>query len=182
MPLLPSIASPMHGAMVPIAYATPSNATVTFTNIPQGYQDLFIVMYARSSGNSSSGTVEGRFNGDTSSNYSFTYLNGNGSGAASGRGSSATIFAAGRATGTSVSSSIFSTSTLYILNYANTTTYKTCLERGADDENGSGVTEMWVSLWRSTSAITSISLATPGQTNFASGTTIALYGVRTVNQ
>jgi len=171
----------MYGAMVPIATITPNNAQITFTNIPQTFQDLVIVLSARSAGSSSSGSVEGRFNGDTASNYSYTYLNGSGSSAQSGRGSNATILVLGRSTGTSSASNIFASSISHILNYANTSSNKTVIERGANDENGSGVTEMWVSLWRSTAAITSITMATPGQTNFADGTTATLYGIRAVS-
>ena len=174
-------ANNQYGAMVPIATAEPNNAQIVFNNIPQIYQDLMIVVSARSAGSSSTGSIEGRFNGDTGSNYSWTWMQGNGTSAISGRGSNATVLVLGRAAGSSTASNFFCTAVTHILNYSNTSTNKTVIERGADDQNGSGVVEMWISLWRSTAAITSITMATPGQTNFAAGSTATLYGIRAAN-
>lgn len=166
-----------YGAIQQIASASPNNQQISFTNIPQTYTDLMIVMSARGTG-SSSGSIETRFNGDSASNYSYTYIQGNGSAPAYGRGSNATIGVAGRCSGSSSTSGIFASSICHILNYSSTTANKTIIERAADDENGSGVSEMWISLWRSNSAITSITLACPGQANFAAGSTAILYGIK----
>lgn len=166
-----------YGAMVPIATANPDNQQIVFTNIPQNFQDLMLVISARSS-SSSSGSIEARFNGDSGSNYSWTYLQGNGSSALSGRGSNSTVSVVGRATGSATLSNLFASSISHILNYSNTVTNKTIIERAANDESGSGVTEEWISLWRSSLPITSITMACPGQTNFAVGSTATLYGIR----
>lgn len=172
-----SAITPNYGAMQQIATATPSNQQISFTNIPQTYTDLMIVMSARNS-SGSSGSVEARFNGDSGSNYSYTYFQGNGSSVSYGRGSNATVAVVGRSAGSGTTSGIFASSICHILNYSSTSSNKTLIERGANDENGSGISEMWISLWRSNFAITSISIASPGQGNFASGTTAFLYGIK----
>ena len=125
-------ASSMHGALVPIAYQvlSTSAASVTFTSIPQNYQDLLVIINAGQTG----GTVnQGVFrvgNGtlDTGTNYSYTVLGGNGSSAVSSRGTSLTngytdYFAAPGISGD------YQAAELHIFNYANTSTYKTILNR-----------------------------------------------------
>ena len=61
-----------------------------------------------------------------------------------------------------------------INNYSNATTYKTVLWR----DNSNTYVAAQAGLWRSTSAITSITLSTNSSaTNFASGSTFSLYGI-----
>jgi hypothetical protein len=65
-------------------------ATVTFSNIPQTFTDLLIVSSARSARTVNlADNLNLRFNGDAGGNYSFRYLEGNGSAASSTSGSSA---------------------------------------------------------------------------------------------
>jgi hypothetical protein len=61
-----------------------------------------------------------------------------------------------------------------ILNYANTTTYKTALSRA---NNAAGGVDAVVGLWRSTAAINSIKMAIGGGYSYAAGTTFTLYGI-----
>lgn len=180
---LASAPATTHGAVVPIAYATPSSATVTFSNIPQTYQDLLIVLYARDTNASTVGGIYGAFNGTYggAANYSLTRLFGDGASATSNRVSNQTFIAAdGYYPGASSTSGIFGSGEIHILNYANTSTNKTYIHRMAADQNGSGYSYLSVGLWRQTAAISSIYLQLVS--NFAAGTTIALYGIRSVNQ
>jgi hypothetical protein len=181
MAILPSIgASAMHGALVPIAKYISSGVDtgITFSSIPQNYQDLRIVI----SGNIASGsnnvyiTLNGDFTGSTGSG---TKLVGNGSSASSTRrsGDSVVYFN----TGFTTSSTIQAVWTVDILNYANSSTYKTILWRFAQDLNGSGTTELGVGLKQLTSATNSVVIQSGGN-NWASGTTVFLYGIRSVGQ
>lgn len=185
MPLLSSIAAPMHGAVVPIGYATASGSSnqFSFTNIPQTYQDLLVVVYARSTGAVTTTTTNMVINGDSSSsNYSRTILKGDGSSATSSRDTNfSQAYGLDGLPGASSTSGIFSSAEIHILNYANTSTYKTMLSRQAADLNGSGLTELYVTLWRSTSSVQYFYINT-NSGNYASGSTIALYGIRTVGQ
>ena len=158
----------------PIASQTLGSAaaTVTFSSIPQGYTDLVLVCnIAQSSGNNS---LRYRFNGDTGSNYSDTYVSGNGTSAGSGRDTSqtsGTIYVTG-------STTIETNYIVQFMNYSNATTYKTVLSRS---NRASSEVAADVGLWRNTSAINSISLAMGGSfptNNFASGSTFSIYGIQ----
>jgi len=151
----------------PIFTYTVSGSAVsnfTWSSIPATYTDLIIVtgMISSSGGNG----MGVQFNSDTGSNYSFTYITGNGTSAASGRASSTTNGQIDRvaANGAGIT---------HIMNYANTTTYKTILSRG----NTSGEVFAWVNLWRSTAAINTIKLFPNDSTNFNVGATFTLYGI-----
>ena len=152
----------------PIATNTLGSATstVTFSSIPSTYTDLRIVYATTASGDAGNYL---RFNSDTGSNYSRTGLYGNGSSAGSNRDTNATgIY------GPFTMSSAITSNTIDIMNYSNTTTNKTCLVR-AGAANNSTLTS--VGLWRSTSAITSISITCDGA-NFVAGSTFTLLGIK----
>jgi len=144
-------------------------ASYTFSSIPSTYTDLVLVMNTKGS---TSNYCQLRFNGDTGTNYSRTDLKGNGSTAASSRDSNRSIIdIASNATN---DTSNFNTNIiLHIMNYANTTTYKTAISRANNAATG---TDAIVVLWRSTSAINSIYIAV-NTGNLEVGTTLTLYGI-----
>ena len=146
-----------------------STNTITFSSISQAYTDLVLVSSAKMSGTGTTGTF--RFNGDTASNYSFTYMYGNGTSALSGRQSSKTS-GIWDSWADQLSSTMFEADVLQIMNYSNSTTYKTALSRS----NSSVTTEAAVNLWRSTAAITSLTLFL-STGNFVDGSTFSLYGI-----
>jgi hypothetical protein len=149
--------------------ATTGN-TVTFSSIPSTYTDLILVSSARRGINGSGGDgLKCQLNGDTGSNYSFSSGVGNGSTAAAFTSTGQTVFIAGNC-----SDGNFVTSICHILNYANTSTYKTILSRGNDV--GDQSVSIGVSLWRSTSAINSIYLN--AASGFWAGSTFTLYGIK----
>jgi hypothetical protein len=61
-----------------------------------------------------------------------------------------------------------------ILDYANTTTYKTVINRANNAATGVDAT---VSLWRSTAAINSINISS-STSSFATGSTFSLFGIK----
>jgi hypothetical protein len=144
---------------------TTSVATVTFSSIPSTYTDLVLV--ANASSVASTQTIGWRANSDSGSNYSDTYLGGDGSSAFSGRNSNQTYAYFG-----SINTSR-STLLLNFMNYSNTTTNKTSIARS----NSTDYAIARVNLWRSTSAISSIDINTAGST-FATGSTFTLYGIK----
>jgi hypothetical protein len=155
----------------PIATTTLTGAasSVTFSSISGSYTDIILVMNMKSAGAGSN--IYYQLNGDTGSNYSTTYLNGDGSSAASSRSSNQT--SAG-ATWTYTDSSQWTTSILQFNNYSNSTTYKTVLGR---NNSTVGDVTATVSLWRSTAAITSIKLIA-GNNDFGTGSMFTLYGIK----
>jgi hypothetical protein len=156
----------------PIATTTLGSAasSITFSTIPATYTDLRISFTP--AGGSGANSVFVQFNSDTGTNYSRTALYGDGATATSARNTTQariTYAAAMQAT----YPEFF---TLDVFSYAGST-YKTCLGTQSSDANGSGYTASIVGLWRSTSAITSLSLNNNGG-NFATGTTATLYGIK----
>ncbi len=152
----------------PIARQVLASATSSFTlsSIPSGYTDLIIVA------NHTSSTGVGwfmQFNGDTGTNYSMTYIGGNGSTTESLRASNVTCTRVGNAY-TTIGNTI-----IQIMNYANTTTFKTHISRS---NNSSNFVMATVGLWRSTAAITSITLLTNTADTFSVGSTFTLYGIK----
>ena len=151
-----------------------AQATVTFSSISGTYTDL--VLISNVDVTSAGASVNIRFNSDTGSNYSYTTLYGNGTTAASARGSSltASYIAAYVAPNTALETVIITN----IQNYSNTTTNKTLLSRSnrASANNSPGA-EALVGLWRSTVAITSITLAADSG-NIDTGSTFTLYGIK----
>jgi hypothetical protein len=157
----------MPSTYTPIATYTTSGsqASYTFTSIPSTYTDLILIIQGAAD---VSTTTALRVNGDTGSNYSFTYILGNGSSASSGRGSNQTNMV-----GTDISTSQ-TTLVGQFQNYSNTTTYKTVLTRGGA---GDMDTIACVNLWRNTAAINSITAYLASPRYFINGTTLTLYGI-----
>lgn len=156
----------------PIATTTLGSAVAsyTFSSIPGTYTDLVLVF----NGGIASGAQDiwVQVNGDTGANYSRTNLYGNGTAAGSTRLSAQTKFAMNDAA--ALDGAYQFMSVMQFMNYSNTTTYKTMLERANNAARG---TDLGVHLWRSTSAITSIYIYNSGATNYVVGTTFTLYGI-----
>ena len=165
----------------PIATTTLSSAqsSVTFSSISGSYTDLRIAIQARSTaaGNGRE-SFRIRFNGDTNSNYSATWIVGNGTSAGSNRNSSQT-YAYAMFQESNSTSTAFGMNTLDIMNYSNATTYKTGLTRSSYNllGNTEDCSAAHVFLWRSTSAITSIEFSTDASGGLSSGSTFTLYGI-----
>lgn len=160
---------------VPISTAngTGSNSTITFSSIPSTYTDLVLVF------NGSTTFTTGdyfnlKINNDTGSNYSNTVMVGNGSGIGSYRNSNQSFYD-GQAWGWNTGQTVLTK--IHFMNYSNTSNYKTFLTRW--DNNTSGTS--WavaanVGLWRSTAAITSISIYS-ALGNITSTSMATLYGI-----
>ena len=134
-------------------------SSVTFSSIPATYTDLVLVVDSTTT----SGSVDTRIrmNGDTSTNYSRTYLYGDGSSAVSGRNTTDDGIGSGSKTIHNV------------MNYSNTTTYKTAVARYG---TAGSLTLAQVALWRSTAAVTSLQIFHLSST-FTAGSTFNLYGI-----
>ena len=154
--------------------------TVTFDNIAATWTDLIVVchVYAVGSANAAAG-LRLRFNNDTGSNYSNTRLQGDGSSATSARQSSQTYATFGIIPGTTATGSTLGVVTLQIMSYANTNVFKTGLSAYATNAFGSTEDRVgrYVSLWRSTNAITRVDISSDSG-DLRSTSTISLFGVK----
>jgi hypothetical protein len=141
-------------------------ADATFSSLGS-YTDLVVVGANLTRGTANS--VFMRFNGDTTSQYSWTLLVGNGTTASSSRSSYTGVAIANATTGLSTTPTMFTTQ---VMNYSNSTTFKTILSR---DTDSNGATEAIVGLWRKTpEPITSLTVFTGGA--FITGT-VTIYGI-----
>ena len=156
----------------PIATTTLGSAasSITFSSIPSTYTDLRVVLVGKGAGNSSGNVFEFIVNSDTATNYSRTQLKGDGASASSARTTSQTNISIN----TDKKLDNMYMVTLDAFSYAGSTN-KTFLLEWSGDYNGEGNVVRSVGLYRSTSAITSISFATSG--NFVAGDTATLYGI-----
>lgn len=154
----------------PIATTTLGSAasSVTFSSISGTYTDIVLVISGKyTASTDASPTI--RFNSDSSTNYSVTGIDGNGSSASSFRLSNQTEALVGSMSGEQ------SVSIVQVMNYSNTTTYKTTISRG---NNPSNRVRSYVNLWRSTSAINRIDIYTNDPNTYATGSTFTLYGIQ----
>ena len=168
------------GSYESIASATGTGVggTILFSSIPATYQHLQLRCLVSDTYTASDGAQEGwlQFNSDTASNYSYHRLNGNGS----------TASASGVASNTVMDNQIsiaygttgaFGVAIIDIQNYASTTQYKTVRSFNGSDLNGSGYVRLASGNWRSTSAISSITIGGT-ITAFTTTSQFALYGIK----
>lgn len=142
-------------------------SSIVFSSIPSTFQHLQIRLFSKNT--TDNGTIGMRYNSDSASNYSFHDLYGNGT-------APGTLTAANQTTlfACLTGSTQAAVSVIDILDYADTNKFKTNRSLIGVDYNGSGY--LWFSSgnWRSTSAITSITL----NATFSQYTHAALYGVK----
>jgi hypothetical protein len=184
IPIMSAGSTAPHGALVPIAKTTlASNGDVSFANIPATYQDLMIVISGRTSISYtiSAGVYMGINNTYGSGGYSSIEMDGYGSSSSTYINSSTAYFSnLGNMPSSWMPSNIFGNYVIHILNYANTSNYKTLLYRGGYDMNGSGGTFLGAATYRSTAAVAQMYITAAG--SFMTGSTITLYGVRSIGQ
>jgi hypothetical protein len=157
----------------PIATTTlgSSAASVSFSSF-SGYTDVVLVIAAR--GTSTSSQIYATLNSDSGTNYSYTELYGYSGGAISDRASNQTQMRLYGMARSDYAANEFGYVQVQFMNYSNTTTNKTAIARGSSSM--STEVDARVHLYRSTSSITSISLA-PTTGSFATGSTFTLYGI-----
>jgi hypothetical protein len=155
----------------PIATTTLSSAAASysFTSIPSTYTDLIITINAKAAA-AGTPSIYMQYNGDTTNaNYSHTGLYGTSGGVGSAKGTTINWVSAFQ---NGVSANNFNNGNISIMNYANTTAYKTNLARwGGSDYEVDAIAGMW----KSTAAINQITLIC--QQNLIAGTTFTLYGI-----
>jgi hypothetical protein len=145
-------------------------ATIDFNSIAGTYTDLRLVIVGKYT--SGGGNTRIRFNSDTSSLYSSTRIAGDGSSASSDR---LTNQGFQRLSFNGNSSTVPDFLTVDIFSYAGST-FKTSLITSSEDYNGSGSVIRTVGLYRSTTAISSITISLDSST-MAAGTIATLYGI-----
>lgn len=155
-----------------------TSSTITFSSIPVTYTDLVLNINPLSTNNRD---VILRFNSDTSTNYSINF--------ASGYATGTPAYSAGRTTSQNFmyadyygpSNTTPSIRQINIMDYSNTTTFKTVIMRSSNAAAvPAGGVDMLTGLWRSTSAITSIDISLSAD-HYLSGSIFKLYGIEAGN-
>jgi hypothetical protein len=144
--------------------------SITFSSIPSTYTHLQIRGIGLGTGFAYSYLG---FNSDTAANYSYHQINADGATTtASGVANATLIYALQGSSNASYPAS----GVIDILDYTNTNKYKTVKVLSGYDKNGSGEVYLRSGNWRSTSAITSITITS--STSFDQYSSFALYGVK----
>jgi hypothetical protein len=148
--------------------------SITLSNIPATYTDLVLVVQGRTS-TQSLVDCGWRANGDTGNNYSGTRFSAGSGGFGSDQSSNTN---GANVVGIGLAQSV---AMYYFMNYSNTTTFKTCLQKASVNISSTNQNVYTgVTLYRSTAAISSLEIYIPsGQSgNFVAGMTLSLYGIK----
>jgi hypothetical protein len=182
MPILGTVASQFSGkpssSFESIATATVGaggESYVEFTSIPSTFSNLRIILIDDTTTGDVS--IKAQFNGDTGSNYSWHTLYGDGGGSAYSdyNGISSTAYTSFARGGNG--SGVFAGSIIDILDYKDTSKYKSASSLTGKDNNGNGVVWLSSGSWRSMDAITSIKIF-PESGSFKQYSNFALYGMK----
>ena len=106
-----------------------------------------------------------------------TFLYGNATSAVAGADVSQTSTVAVRVAGNNAASNCFGAGVIDILDYANTSKYKTMRSLSGFEDNSNGQIWLISGLWMSTSAVTSITIA-PTTSPILQYSSFALYGIK----
>lgn len=155
-----------------------ASASITFSSIPQTYTDLVLSISGRSdSGGGTADTVVLRFNSDSTSKYSDTYIQCNGAAVSSStNGANQTDLQSSNVISGSISTAnTFGNVEFYISQYATTGT-KLIRNFGTSENNATtAYTTVTAQQYRGTSGISSISITNP---TYAAGSSFRLYGIK----
>ena len=167
------------GAYDALSTVTPSGSvgTITFAGIPQGYKHLQIRQTMRTDYAATDIGWTFRFNGDSGSNYSTHSLYGNGATVYATSATNTNYMNVGFGNGASVASNIMGVSIVDVLDYANSSKYKTTRALSGNDRNGAGLVAFMSGSWRNTEPVNSITILA-GAGNFTTTSQFTLYGVR----
>lgn len=155
--------------------------TITFSSIPSTFQHLQIRSIQKATNTYNQGLSTrirlGNGSADTGNNYSWHGLGGNGTSVAANNLGTTTNFINMTGTaGDSTGGQLFGGLVIDILDYANSSKYKTVRALGGVDMNGSGSIYLSSGLWMNSAVVDTIALTTEG--NFSQYTHFALYGIR----
>jgi hypothetical protein len=177
----------MPNTLIPIQTYTlsASAASVTFSNIPQNYTDLKVVISARSTQTGSNygvSDISMRFNNNTESVYSIKGLSGTGSAASSfGFSGENIITYAAFGAGNDATANTFGNTELYIPNYTSTNAKSVSIDTVSETNANASLMRINAALWNPSTqaAINRIDLyaLTSTSSSFLSGSTFTLYGI-----
>lgn len=185
VPTEKAVATAISGAWKLISKTTlgSDTASVSFSSIAGTYEALMILVEARTARAAASDVLAIQFNSDTGANYDYMRL------AARGNGTLAYDAAAAQSSGRVLNTegansraSFFAAGMIYIGGYATSGHERSYIGLPSMVLADRTTTDMYVSMavgaWRSTAAITAVTLLSGTGSNLKSGSSFALYGIR----
>lgn len=152
---------------------TTAQTTVTFSDIPQNFQDLYVLTSLRdTSGTAGWATAEIRPNGSTSNITSRALY---GFGTTIGGLTTAEIYH--QATQGGNTANTFSNSSVQILNYTAAKPKQISVDTATEGNIANTINAIVTGQWDNTAPITSLSFVMASSATFAPGSTISLYGI-----
>ena len=151
---------------------TSSQSSITFSSIPQDYDDLVIKVNSRCTVSADHRLGEIELNG-SSANFSTINLLGNGSATASQNQYANLVF---RAPGTNNTANTFGNAGIYISNYTASSAKSISSNSVYENNATSVVLDIIATLWNNTAAVTSITLTLDAD-NFTADSNFSLYGI-----
>lgn len=169
-----------YDALTTIIVPSGGLASIVLSGIPAGYRHLQLRASARSNrASATNDPLKITFNGDTSTNYSQHYLTGSGSGAPTSEGyANESFVSAYLGSSTDAIANNFGFAIVDILDYSSTNKFKTTRAIGGSDNNGSGLVSLVSGNWRSTAAISSLTIIPQVGTLWNQNSTFSLYGIK----
>lgn len=147
---------------------------ISFTSIPSTFKDIMVVCSLRHSGAQVFATLTLNSGGS----YSYQSIVGTGSGTPSAGTANDNLYQIW-VDGSNQTSSIFSSSQIYIPNYASTSTYKSISIESVTENNATGAyTGMIAAKYSSNSAITSLTITPWASDTFVQYSSAYLYGIK----
>jgi hypothetical protein len=151
-------------------------ASIEFTSIPQDGTDLVALVSLRGNNSGVGDDPIYRFNSDSGSNYSYRFILGDGSTAASGS-SSTTFNYLGNSNGNTSTSNTFGNQILYIPNYTSSSAKSSSVDSVSENNASNAFQRIVANLWTGTAAITTFTVTSATSTQFLAGSTISLYKI-----
>lgn len=157
-------------------YEVPSSGqtSITFSNIPQTYTDLYLVGSLRNNGAGTFDNIDISFNG-SNSGYSARLLRGTGSSPQTFTGESSELSYAFIVPTVSETANTFGNGNLYIFNYASSNPKSISYESVSEANATLAYTYLSAGLWNNSNPITSITIKSG--TNFVQYSSATLYGI-----
>lgn len=150
-----------------------ATSTIDFNSISSTYTDIILVFYCKSA-TTNNPTLKLTFNG-SSTGYSGRQMYGSATTPVSNNNINASFISIARAAGMPSVAGETALVLLHIMDYANTSKYKSVFAQVNSYQNGG---ELDVGVWANNSAINQITITTPTNGDFAVGSQATLYGIK----
>jgi len=175
----PALNATSYESIATVTVGAGGSSSISFSSIPSTYKHLQVRILARSSYAAATDYLYFKPNSDNTASKVYHRLYGDGSSASAGNYGASYFAFSGTFAGASATSGIFGVSVIDILDYANTSKYKTFRTLEGYDANGSGEINFISNLWMDTSAINSLTFNfNDNGGNIAQYSSFALYGVK----